>query len=413
MTHKGNTKRRNALALLRSAYFFCRFLIDIRRSGLVGEERNALVVFVAATSRLLPEPIPLFVKGPSSIGKNFLTDAVLKFFPTGEVRKLTASTARSWNYQRENLSHKIVYLKERNEESGPVHPLRLLISEKELIYFVTVREGNQSVVKKVVTKGPIAAISTTTKDRVEVDDETRHLSIWLDESPEQTSRIVNAAVEHELEGNQTLTREDLKCWHEVQRLLKFRSKFPVMFPKWLKQVAQSVDTESIWARRYFPAFLRAVKTIALIRSFRWKGKQLRRKSRIVVTFSDLAIATLIFGSVFGESLGRAEDMDVEVRNRIEALSAARDGKAVSAWALSEDMKVTMDKAYGLIRKAVSAGTIRRANSTTKANKKIYLPSPLRGFLPGPGQMFRALKDGPTRVKFVHPLTGKWVVYERK
>ncbi len=291
--------------------------------------------------------------------------------------------------------------------------MRLLISEKELVYFVTVREGNRSIVKKVVTKGPIAPISTTTKDRVEVDDETRHLSIWMDESPKQTSRIVNATVELELDGNQPLTREDLKCWHEVQRLLKSRSKLPVKFPKWLKQVAQSVHTESIWARRYFPSFLRVVKTIALIRSFRWTDRVLRRKSGILVSFSDVAVATLIFGPVFAGSLERAEDMDVEVRHRIESLSVARDGKAVSAWDLSQNMNISMDKAYGLIRKAVSAGTIRRATSTTKANRKRYLPSPLRGFLPGPEEMFRALTDGPRRVKFIDPLTGKWVIYERR
>jgi hypothetical protein len=405
--------RKNAMALLRSAYLFRRLLTDIRRIGLVGEERNALVVFVAATSRLLPEPIPLFVKGPSSIGKNFLTDAVLKFFPSSEIRKLTASSERSWNYQRENLSHKIVYLKERNEASGPVHPLRLLISEKELVYFVTVREGNKSVVKKVVTKGPIAAISTTTKDRVEVDDETRHLSIWLDESPEQTSRIISAAVEHELNGKECLTQEDLNCWHEAQRLLKLRSKIPIKFPKWLKEVARSVDNDSIWARRYFPAFLRAVKTIALIRSFRCTNRELRQEAVILVSFGDLAIAAEIFGPVFAESLGRAEDMDIEVRHRIASISAARDGKAVSAWDLGQDMRISMDKAYGLLRKAVDAGTIRRANSSTKANRKLYLPSPLRSFIPDSQEMFKTLVNGPRRVKFVHPLTGKWVVYERK
>jgi hypothetical protein len=406
------SQRSDARARLGSPYFFQRFLKDVRRAGLVGEERNALVIYIAATSRLLPEPLSLFVKGPSSIGKNFLTDAVLQFFPAGEIRKLTASSDRSWNYQGGNLSHKVVYLKERNEASGPVHPLRALISEKELVYFVTVREGNKSTVKKVVTKGPIAPISTTTKNRVEVDDETRHLSIWLDESPEQTGRIMNAAVENELEGSRTLTREDLKCWHEVQRLLKLRSKFPVTFPNWLRQVAQSVDAANIWARRYFPAFLRAVKAVALMRSFRWTDRELRYKSRILVSFSDLAIATLIFGPVFAESLRRAEDMDIEVRQRIASISARRDGKAVSAWDLSHDMNVSLDKAYGLIRKAESAGTIHRANSPTRANRKLYLAAPLRSFLPGPEEMFNALTSGPRRVKFIHPLTGNAVELKR-
>ena len=51
--------------------------------------------------------------------------------------------------------------------------------------------------QKRITKGPVAAISTTTRDKVEVDDETRHLSIWADKSPEQTTRIMEAALEEQ------------------------------------------------------------------------------------------------------------------------------------------------------------------------------------------------------------------------
>ena len=404
--------RTNALTLLRSDDFFRQLLADLRRSGLVGEEQNALVVYIVATSRLLAEPLSLFVKGPSSVGKNFLTDRTLDFIPSGEVRKLTASSDKSWHYLEKHLENKVVYLKERNEASGPVHPLRLLISEKELIYYVTVREGNKSGVRRVVTRGPIAAISTTTKDRVEVDDETRHLSIWMDESPDQTGRILDAAVERELGKSQNLTRSDRNRWHEVQRLLKSRSKLPITFPGWLKQVAQSVDKNSIWTRRYFPAFLRSVKAITLIRSFRWKGSALRAKGRIPVYFSDVAIATFIFGPVFAESLGRAEDMDVETRHRVAGLSARRDGKGVSAWDVSKEMGISMDKAYALLRKAESTGTIYRANSPSKTNRKLYLPSVLRGFLPEPDEMFKILVNGPRRTTFVHPLTGKWVRYER-
>lgn len=247
-----NSTHTRAVELLRSAYFFRRLLRDIRRAGLIGEEINALAVYIVASSRLLPEPLALFVKGPSAVGKNWLTDKVLDFIALSDVRRFAASSEKSWNYQERNLTHKVVYLKERNDESGPVHPLRLLISEKEVVYYVTVRQGNRSSVQKVVTKGPIAAISTTTKDRVEVDDETRHLSIWLDESSEQTRRIVDAAIERELECSTTLSQDEKACWNEVQRLLKSRSKLPVTFPKWFRELPHSLDTTSIWARRYFP-----------------------------------------------------------------------------------------------------------------------------------------------------------------
>ena len=47
--------------------------------------------------------------------------------------------------------------------------------------------------EKKVTEGPVSCISTATLNQLQVDDETRHLSIWTDESEEQTARILKAS----------------------------------------------------------------------------------------------------------------------------------------------------------------------------------------------------------------------------
>jgi hypothetical protein len=264
--HKAEQK---ALQLLCSPYFFSELLLAMRTAGLVGEDRAAQVVYIVGTSRLLPKPLCLFVKGPSSVGKNFLADSVLGFFPCSEVQELTSSSTRSWNYLGTRLAHKIVYVKERNDSAGPVNPTRLLISEKQLVHWVTVKKGGHFVREKRVTKGPIASISTTTQDRVQVDDETRHVSIWLDETPEQTTRIMHAA----LAKGAGLSAKERKVWHEVQRLLAKKAAVRVEFPAWFSEVVKFVRNDNLWARRYFPAFLQACRTVALIRSFRQRKKQ--------------------------------------------------------------------------------------------------------------------------------------------
>ena len=108
-----------ALELLRSQDFLNQVVSATRRMGLVGEENNKLVVFLVGTSRVLDKPLCLFVKGPSSAGKNYLTDTVLSLFPESEWRSLTSSSKRSWNYLGEQLENKIVYLKELNEMLVP------------------------------------------------------------------------------------------------------------------------------------------------------------------------------------------------------------------------------------------------------------------------------------------------------
>ena len=52
-------------------YILERFSSDVRSAGLVGEERNARIVFLAFVSRLLDKIISVVVKGPSSGGKSF------------------------------------------------------------------------------------------------------------------------------------------------------------------------------------------------------------------------------------------------------------------------------------------------------------------------------------------------------
>jgi hypothetical protein len=398
-----------ALALLMSPYFFRELLSALRRNGLVGEERNAQVVYIVATSRVLAKPLCLFIKGPSGVGKNFLGDTVFALLPPSELHTLTSSSARSWNYLGKTLAHKLVYIKERNEAAGPVHPTRLLISETELIHWVTVRQRGRIVQKRRVTKGPIASVSTTTRDRVEVDDETRHVSIWLDESPEQTARIMEAA----LDAEQRLDKKQIRIWHEVQRLIERRAWIPIEFPEWFKGLVEFVKQDNLWSRRYFRAFLQGCKTVALIRSFREDQARLKAAKKITVKFTDLAITALIFNRAFTQSLDRADDEDRETQRLVGQISAEKVGDPITASDVSKKLGISMDRAYGLLRKAHQAGSIRRANPPVQANLKTYLPAEAHRFLPEPERLIRTLIGVPKKVKFVHPLTGKWVVLYRR
>lgn len=408
MNHRGATARERALETLKSPDFFGKLRVAVRKAGLVGEERNALTTYLVGTSRLLDGPLNLLIKGPSSAGKNFLAQAVLGLFPQSETRALTSSSNRSWNYLDRKLKHKVIYVEERNKTMGPVHPARLLISEGELVHFVTVRREGKFVTERRVTKGPIACISTTTKDRVEIDDETRHISIWMDESTEQTKRIARAA----LEKRKGLTPEEVVVWHEVQRLFRKRAPLPIEFPEWFETVAEQVNADDVRVRRYFPAFLQACRTVCLIRSFRRSAEELRRPGKLRVSFVDFAVTTLILNTVFAESLEQAEKEDVETREHLEHISAKKGGKLVQAVDLARHLGISADRAYGLLRAAVQAGTVRRVNPPERTNRKLYLPARSGGFLPDPEELFAKLDGVPNRVRFVHPLTGRLITYRK-
>jgi hypothetical protein len=396
-----------ALRLLRSARFFRLFLDAVRTAGLVGEQKNALVVFVVGVSRLLSRPVNLFIKGASSAGKNYLAKTVLQFFPKKCVEEISSSSGTSWNYQGGKLQHRIVYIQEQNKAAGNIHPARLLISENELVRTVTVRTLRGFETKREITKGPIACISTTTKDRVEIDDETRHVSIQMDASAEQTKRIIEA----QLNPTTGISQDELAIWHEVQNLLKARARLPIEFGDWTKQLVDEVWTGDVRVRRYFNAFMEVCKAVCLVRSFRLSEEEITERGKLKVSFIDFATAHLIFESALSQSLSYADDEDREVHKAIAQISQRKKGAGVEAAELATQLGIQRHEAYERIRRAVERKLVRRVNPPQRGNKKLYLPTE-EGieFIPDPEHIFKKIAHPGRRLKFVHPLTGEVVIY---
>ena len=393
-----------ALELLRNPDFFQQYYNALQRLGLVGEERNASVLLIAQVSRLLDKPLNIMVKGQSSSGKNYTVNRTLRLVPEDAVRELTSSSAKAWNYAGDDFRHKIIYLQERNEASGAMHPARQLISEGHLIRIVSVIEGGVRTTKRYVAEGPIASISTTTKNQLEIDDETRQLSIWVDESPEQTRRIAIASVADPV----PLSQEDLQIWHEAHRLLEARSKLLVILPKWIQNIAANVYDADVRVRRYFPAFATGCRAIALLRSFESRRDlEIQKHGKIEVTFADFALTTIIFESVFVESLHRGTDATMATRSAIERIAKRNAGEPVDVGEFAEELGISQDRAYADLRAATAQGAIIRANPPEKTNRKLFLPSPQHRFLPSL-DICEKLANIDDRSRFLHPFTGEWI-----
>jgi hypothetical protein len=67
----------------------------------------------------------------------------------------------------------------------------------------------------------------------------------------------------------------------------------------------------------------------------------------------------------------------------------------------------------MLRQAMAAGAIRQANKPERNNRKVYMPTQRPRFVPDPEKLFQKLEELGPKVRFVHPVTGEWVVYRRK
>jgi hypothetical protein len=139
-------ERQAALKLLRDPRLVERILDDLDRLGVVGERTNKLVAYIAATSRLLDEPLAVVVQAASAGGKSSLMEAVLALVPEEDRVQYSAMTGQSLFYLGEaDLKHKVLAIAEDEGAERAAYALKLLQSEGQLtiasMSMSTVTEG--------------------------------------------------------------------------------------------------------------------------------------------------------------------------------------------------------------------------------------------------------------------------------
>ncbi len=119
-----------ALAFLKDPRLVERILEDFERCGVVGEETNKLVSYLAAVSRKLAKPLAIMIQSSSAAGKSWLMDSVLEFIPEEERVKYTALTGQSLFYMSEtNLQHKVLAIAEEEGAQRASYALKTLQSD--------------------------------------------------------------------------------------------------------------------------------------------------------------------------------------------------------------------------------------------------------------------------------------------
>ncbi len=219
-------ERQAALELLRDPKLLDRVLEDFARCGVVGEETNKLVGYIAAVSRHLEAPLAVMVQSSSAAGKSSLMESILAFLPEEHRVQYSAMTGQSLFYMGEmDLKNKVLAIVEEEGASRAAYALKLLQSEGVLTIAST---GKDAATGRLVThqyrvEGPVMIFLTTTA--IDLDEEllNRCLVLTVNEDREQTQAIHRLQREQQtLEG--LLAREErkeiLKVHRNAQRLLK-------------------------------------------------------------------------------------------------------------------------------------------------------------------------------------------------
>ena len=294
--------RAEALALLRDPKLLDRILEHFEACGIVGEESNKLVGYLAAVSRHLDTPLAVVVQSSSAAGKSSLMDAVLQFVPEEERIQYSAMTGQSLYYMGEmDLKHKVLAIVEEEGASRAAYALKLLQSEGVLSIAST---GKDPATGRLVThqyrvEGPVMMFLTTTA--IDLDEEllNRCLVLAVNEDREQTQAIHRLQRERQtLEGIlRKQKRQTLIQLHQnAQRLLK---PLFVVNPYALEL---SFPDNRTRLRRDHSKYLSLISAIALLHQQQRPVQTMHGVSYVEATREDIAMADRLMKELLARSL---------------------------------------------------------------------------------------------------------------
>jgi DNA primase len=347
-------ERADALTLLHDPKLLGRILEHFEACGMVGEETNKLIGYLAAVSRHLDAPLAVVVQSSSAAGKSSLMDAVLAFVPEEERIQYSAMTGQSLYYMGEmDLKHKVLAIVEEEGASRAAYALKLLQSEGVLSIAST---GKDPATGKLVThqyrvEGPVMMFLTTTA--IDLDEEllNRCLVLAVNEDREQTQAIHRLQRERQtIEGilrkqkRQTL----IKLHQNAQRLLK---PLFVVNPYALDLTFPDNRTR---LRRDHSKYLSLISAIALLHQYQRPVKTAHGVSYVEATREDIATADRLMKELLERSLDELPPQTRKlltliaqmVSERNNFLFSRRDVREYTGWGATQ-VRIHMDRLHEL------------------------------------------------------------------
>lgn len=391
------SKVTEAEALLSDPLLIKRLLDDTERIGLVGEDENKIMVYLALTTRISEKIINLLIEGESSGGKSHLIGYMIKFIPPEDVVEVSAMSAKALFHLTKSLAHKFLYIAERDGTDEADYSVRTLQSEGKLIFMVTIKNpetGNFETVEKNID-GPAGIIETTTRLNLNAENQNRCLELFIDETEVQTRRV-HGQTNREFLGH--VVNEKAVCgpWINAQRLLK---PYPVYIP-FVRRL--KFPDGAVRHRRDYRRFLNLIAASCLLHQRQRATVTKQGKEHLVAGIRDYQIAYELGSKVLLQMLKDLSPAAEDWRERIRNFLIKRDGDIEGAGSFTKREIINATrKPEATIRrylnKLLLSGDLEKTDTGRgKTHKYIFHPKPTipSDLLTTPDDLVRAIeKDG--------------------
>ncbi|VAW72518.1 DNA primase, phage associated, partial [hydrothermal vent metagenome] len=301
-----NEAYQSALELLKDEKLLDRILEDFNACGVVGENTNKLVGYLACVSRKLDKPLAVMIQSSSAAGKSALMDAILNFIPEEERVQYSAMTGQSLYYMGDmDLKNKILAISEEEGAQNASYALKLLQSEGEVSIASTGKDETTGdmVTKTYIVKGPVMLFLTTTAINLDEELLNRCLVLSVDESREQTKAI------HDIQRKQQMLEGLFADSNKMYLTALHRNA---------QRILQPVDVVNPYAdqltflddktrtRRDHIKYLHLINSITFLHQYQRETRTAQRRGEtyrfIEVAIKDIEVANDLANEILGQTL---------------------------------------------------------------------------------------------------------------
>ena len=243
---------------------------DLAESGIIGELTNAMILFIAMTSRKTNEPLSVVCLAKSGTGKSYLMDMVARCIPEEDKKEQTQFTGNAFYYfKRNEITGKVFIVKDLEGALSALFPIRELQSEKKISKTIT-RKGKDGKLETItlVVEGPVSVITCTTQESIYEDNANRSILIYLDDSKEQDERILNYQKLKRAGLIDVLKENEIR--QKLQNIQKCLEPIKVINPYApLIDLPESIKTQ----RRMLPILLSFIEAITFYHQYQREQKK--------------------------------------------------------------------------------------------------------------------------------------------
>jgi hypothetical protein len=373
------------------------FADELRSIGVAGELDRYLLLLLAFYTRFLDRLVSICLKGESASGKSHTVETVLKYQPPEAFVSLSGMSPKALVRWDADLRHKFLVIGElsglQSETGNPW--LRMLLSEGRLEYAVALpTEGKGWETHVIKKEGPTGVILTTTNFKIHPEDESRMISVSIDDSPEAIGATLTAQAESI--GLGKFKKPDPQPWLDHQRFIA-AGPTEVVIP-FAVELARLIRGMSARTRRDLPQVLLLIKAHALLHR---ATRETDEQGKIVATLADYAAVYRLIERNLAE--GQIRSVPENVRHLVEAVVSVTDHRPEFAqgcpqYVLAEKLgvdpsNISRQTAYALQNSFLVDNRERQGRPSILV---LGVPLPRDGkVLPTPEELAGAVEKGKT------------------